>query len=82
MWFDEQMMGHSGVILVIPSIIPIMVIMCTMCFIVDYFHRKFRKAFIPNHDDTRVFCCRLGASTRLGKDSFEFVLITEILAHD
>ena len=27
MWFDEQMMGHSGVILVIPSIIPIMVIM-------------------------------------------------------
>ena len=27
MWFDGQMMGHSGVILVIPSIIPIMVIM-------------------------------------------------------
>ena len=27
MWFDEQMMGHSGIILVIMSIILIMVIM-------------------------------------------------------
>ena len=53
-----------------------------MCFIVDDFHQKFGKAFTLNHDDTLVFCCRLGPSTRLGKDSFEFVLITEILAHD
>ena len=82
MWFNEQMMGHSGIILVPMSIILIMVIMCIMCFIVDDSHRKFRKAFILNHDDTLVFCCRLCPSTRLGKDSFEFVLITEILAHD
>ena len=40
-----------------------------MCFIEDDFHRKFRKAFILNHDDTLVFCCRLDPSTRLGKDS-------------
>ena len=82
MWFDEQMMGHSGVILVIPSIILIMVIMRIMCFIVDDSNPKIRKAIILNHDDTLVFCCRLDPSTRLGKDSFEFVLITEILAHD
>ena len=75
-------MGHSGVILVIPSIIPIMVIMRIMCFISDDSDRKFRKAIILNHDDTIAFCCRLDPSTRLGKDSFEFVLITEILAHD
>ena len=43
---------------------------------------KIRKAFILNHDDTITFCCRLDPSTCLGKDSFEFVLITEILAHD
>ena len=53
-----------------------------MCFNVDDSNRKIRKAFILKHDDTLVFCCRLGPSTRLGKDSFEFVLITEILAHD
>ena len=75
-------MGHSGVILVIPSIILIMVIMWIMCFIIDDSNPKIRKAFILNHDDTLVFCCRLDPSTRLGKDSFEFVLITEILAHD
>ena len=39
-------------------------------------------AFIFNRDDTLVFCCWLDLSTRLGKDSFEFVLISEILAHD
>ena len=82
MWFGEQMMGHSGVILVIPFIILIMVIMSIMCFIVDNSNPKIRKAFILNHDDTLVFCCRLGTSTCLGKESFEFVLITEILAHD
>ena len=82
MWFDEQMMGHSGVILVIPSIIPIMVIMWIMCFISDDSNPKIRKAIILNHDDTLVFSCRLDPSTRLGKDSFEFVLITEILTHD
>ena len=82
MWFDEQMMGHSGVILVIPSIIPIMAIMRIMCFISDDSNRKFREAFILNHDDTIAFCCRLDPSTRLGKDSCEFVLIAEILAHD
>ena len=54
----EQMMGHSGIILVILSIILIMVIMRIMCFIVDDSHRKLPKAFILNHDDTLVFCCR------------------------
>ena len=80
--FDEQMMGHSGIILVIMSTILIMVIMRIMCFIVDDSHRKFRKAFILNHDDTLVFWCQLCPSTRLGKHSFKFVLISEILAHD
>ena len=51
-----------------------------MCFISDDSNPKIRKAIILNHDDTIAFCCRLGPSTRLGKDSFEFVLITEILA--
>ena len=82
MWFDEQMMGHSGIILVIMSIILIMVIMSIMCFIADDSNWKIRKAFILNHDDTLVFCCRLRPSTRLGEDSFEFVLMSEILAHD
>ena len=82
MWFDEQMMGHSEVILVIPSIIPIMVIMGIMCFISDDSNPKIRKAIILNHDDTIAVCCRLDPPTHLGKDSFEFVLITDILAHD
>ena len=82
MLFDEQMVGHSGIILVIMSIILIMVIVVIMCFIVDDSHRKLRRAFILNHDDTVVFGCRLCPSTRLVKDSFEFVLISEILAHD
>ena len=82
MWFGEQMMGHSGIILVILSIILIMVIMRIMCFIVDDSHRKLREACILNHDDTLVFCCRRSPSTRLGKDSFGFVLTSEILAHD
>ena len=38
MWFHEQMMGHSEVILVIMSIILIMAIMCIMSFIVDDCH--------------------------------------------
>ena len=75
-------MGHSKVILVIMSIILIMVIMRIMSFIVDDSHRKLREAFIFNHDDIPLFCCRLDPSTRLGKDSFEFVLTSEILAHD
>ena len=70
MWFAEQMMGHSGFILVIPSIMVIMVIMWIRCFIVDDSNPKIRKAFILNHDDTIAFCCRLGPSTRLGKDSW------------
>ena len=53
-----------------------------MCFISDDSNLKIRKAIILNHDDTITLCCRLDPSTRLGKDSFEFVLITEILAHD
>ena len=53
-----------------------------MCFISDDSDLKFREAFILNHDDTLVFSCRLDPYTRLGKDSFEFVLISDILAHD
>ena len=53
-----------------------------MCFIVDDSNPKIGKAIILNHDDTIAFCCRVDPYTRLGKDSFEFVLITEILAHD
>ena len=53
-----------------------------MCFISDDSNPKIRKAIILNHDDTLVFSCRLDPSTRLEEDSFEFVLITEILAHD
>ena len=53
-----------------------------MSFIVDDSRRKLREAFTFNQDDTLVLCCRLDPSTRLWKDSFEFVLISEILAHD
>ena len=53
-----------------------------MSFIVDDSHGKLREAFIFNPDDILLFCCQLDPSTRLGKDSFKFVLISEILAHD
>ena len=53
-----------------------------MSIILDDSHRKFREAFIFNHDNILLFCCRLDPSARLGKDSLEFVLISEILAHD
>ena len=82
MWFDEQMMGHSEVILVIMSIIPIMAIMGIMTFIVDDSRPQLREAFSFHHDDTLVFCCWLNPSTHLGKDPSEFVPISEILAHD
>ena len=42
-----------------------------MCFISDDSDRKFREAFILNHDDTVAFCCRLDPYTRLGKDSLQ-----------
>ena len=82
MWFDEQMMGHSEVILVMMSIILIMVIMRIMSFILHDSHQKLREAFVFNHDNIPLLCCQLDPSTRLWKDSFEFVLISEILAHD
>ena len=53
-----------------------------MCFISDDSNPKIRKTIILNYDDTITLCWRLDPPTRLGKDSFEFVLITEILAHD
>ena len=53
-----------------------------MSIIGDDSHRNLREAFIFNHDDIPLFCCLLDPSTRLGKDSLEFVFISEILAHD
>ena len=53
-----------------------------MSFIVDDSRRILREAFIFNHDNTLVFCCQPDPSTRLLKDSVEFLLISEILAHD
>ena len=82
MWFDKQMMGHSQVVLVIMSIIIIMVIMWIVSIMLNDSHQKLREAFIFDHDNTLTFCCRLDPSTRPGKDSFQFWLITEILAHD
>ena len=64
------------------NIILIMAMMWIMSIIVDDSHRKLREAFIFNHDNILVFCCRLDSSTRLGKDSLEFAFISEILPHD
>ena len=76
------MMGHSRVILVIMTIIPNTVITWIMSVMLDDTHRKLQEAFIFDHDNTLVFCCSLDTATQPRKDSFEFLLITDILAHD
>ena len=64
------------------SIIDIVVITGIMSIMLDDSHRKLRQAFIFTHKNNLMFCCRLDPFTRPVRDSLEFVLITEILAHD